>query len=169
MRRMNSDNPYFNQKHHVEWNLGTPESLCTYPQQGTCSIVLIKKWNNCSAFGIILHNVQFTVFLTSILMHPVFKMVNIWKCSIYNNCSRSHVNKWCTALVCLAIPHLLHLHFLIIAASTRFNWNGNRSGKTWQELLKPSYLEPLLLYTVLQPIIANLLLCNPLPTSSLMI
>lgn len=58
---------------------------------------------------------------------------------------------------------------LIMAVSTRFNWYGNRSAKTWQELLKPGYLESLLLYTVLQPIITNLLLCEPLPTSSLMI
>ena len=33
----------------------------------------------------------------------------------------------------------------------------------------PGYLDPLLLYTVLQPIITNLQLGNPLPTSSLVI
>ena len=44
-------------------------------------------------------------------------------------------------------PFLLFFppHFLIMLALPSFNWYGNRSGKTWQEPLKLSHLDNLLL------------------------
>lgn len=46
---------------------------------------------------------------------------------------KSHELKTERGLVCSAIAHPLHFHVLFTAALTRFNWYGNRSGKTWQE------------------------------------